>query len=253
MWNELFENDVLHPHIRNYAEASIRFAEDQTHTRLFAGQMEVSLIMQENYRVGVHLAIFIVQLFPHRQFHDGHVIQTEFSEGSYTHQTINRLFDPNYNAVVSQATEYSILEYLAEEHEMTDILYDCFMDPDFRPMRFSYINDEEYIVDPNGNDDHHQWHEFQDQDADADADADTDSDADTEIAAIDMPPPPPPPALNNNHFEQIYHYYYNNNIYNDDDSDGDSDDDHSEDRDDWDDSDDMDDSESDSDDYNVRG
>ena len=235
IWIDLFRNEILNPALRAYAEASIDFVEDRTHTLRFAGQMEVSLIMQENYRPGVHVAIFIIQLTPHREFHDGHVIQREFSEGSFTHQTINRMFNTEDRAVVTQATEYSILEYLADDDEMLDLLHTCFLDPEFNTMRFSYVapidpQDEEdygqYVVDPNARNSH-RFHNFNadnnnhenDDDDDDDDDDENDNDdnvfdvhhvenenhrdADTNVVAI-----PPPPQQLMNDFAAVYQYYY---------------------------------------------
>lgn len=232
IWNELFRNEILNPALRAYAEASIAFIEDHTHSLLFAGQMEVSLIMQENYRPGVHVAVFIIQLSPHRRFHDGHVIQTEFSEGSLTHQMIERLFNTDERAVVSQACEYSILEYLADDDEMLELLHTCFLDPEFNTMRFSYVapidpQDEEdygqYVVDPNARNSH-RFHNFnadnnnhENDDDDDDDENDNDDnvfdvhhvenenhrDADTNVVAI-----PPPPQQLMNDFAAVYQYYY---------------------------------------------
>jgi hypothetical protein len=230
IWNDLFRNEILNPALRHYADASIAFVEDQTDTILFAGQMEVSLIMQENYRPGVHVAIFIIQLTPHRHFHDGHVIQREFSEGSATHQMINRLFDTDEHAVVSQATEYSILEHLADDDEMLELLHNCFIDADFNTVRFTFVppmdpEDEDdygqYVVDPNARDDHHVHEFFYDDEpehvAPAGAAADEDYDEyyynynenlhqydNYENAAVAIPPPPP----NNIDIAAIYQYYY---------------------------------------------
>jgi hypothetical protein len=163
-WNALFGAEQLDPILREYAQASIEYAQDETGTVPFAGQMEVSLIMQENYRRGIHLGIFMVHLTPHRRFYDGHVIQKEFSEGSRTHQIINRLFDTNTRAVVLQATQYQFLEYLADYDEALELMNDCFMDPDFTSMRFSYIDDPHhpavgdgggrYVVNYNALDNH---------------------------------------------------------------------------------------------------
>jgi len=223
IWNDLFRNEILNPALRAYAEASIAFVEDRTHTLRFAGQMEVSLIMQENYRPGVHVAVFIIQLTPHRHFHDGHVIQCEFSEGSNTHQTINRLFNTEDRAVVSQATEYSILEYLADDDEMLDLLHTCFMDDDFNTMRFTFVppwvpEDEDdygnYVVDPNARDEHRD-HEFFYEDAAADEhEHEHEHDynynenlhpyGNYENAAVAIPPPP----QNNIDIAAIYQYYY---------------------------------------------
>ena len=161
-WNALFGAEHLEPILREYAQASIEYAQDETGTVAFAGNMEVSLIMQQNYRRDIHRAIFMVHLTPHRRFYDGHVIQKEFSEGSRTHQTINRLFDTNTRAVVLQATQYQFLEYLADYDEALEIMHDYFMDadPDFTSMRFSYVADPDhdlggyYVVNPNALDDH---------------------------------------------------------------------------------------------------
>jgi len=235
IWNDLFRNEILNPALRDYAEASIAFVEDRTHTLRFAGQMEVSLIMQENYRPGVHVAIFIIRLIPHRHFHDGHVIQREFSEGSATHQTINRLFNTEDRAVVSQATEQTILENLADDDEMLELLHYCFMDDDFNTMRFTFVppwnpEDEDdygnYVVDPNARDDHrvHEFYEDEPEDiapgapaADADANEDEEEHeyyynynenlrqyGNYENAAVAIPPPP----QNNIDIAAIYQYYY---------------------------------------------
>jgi hypothetical protein len=128
--------------------------------------------MQEHFRPGVHLAVCIVHLTPHRHFRDGHLIQIEFGEGSQTHQTFTRLFDED-RSVVLQATEYQILGYLAEQDDAMDLLHSCFLQPDFNPMRFSFVepvhNDVQddhdpyyyghYVQNQNAGD-FHRWHDF---------------------------------------------------------------------------------------------
>jgi hypothetical protein len=196
-WNQLFGREILPPTLRQYSQASIDYYQRNTNTNTrqpiaFAGQMNVSMIMMENYRPRVHIAIFIVYLVPHREFHDGHIIQTEFSEGSRTHQNINRMFDPNENAIVEQVTEYDILRFVADHDEMLDLLYSNFIDPDFNSLRFAH-RDGGYVVDPNFQG-QHQWnndivlrlHEEQREQANADI-------------IIRIPPPPPV-----NNFEEIY-------------------------------------------------
>lgn len=217
-WNALFGTEQLEPILREYAQASIEHAQDETGTVPFAGQMEVSLIMQQNYRRDIHRAIFMVHLTPHRRFYDGHIVQKEFSEGSRTHQTINRLFDPNTRAVVLQATQYQFLEYLADYDETLDIMYDYFMDPDFTSMRFSYIEDQEqedlwhYVVNPNAIDEHRPHICAEDHHPNNDI-AHV---VEPEVIAI----PPPPPVYD---FGEIYQraamYYAENNIIYDDDDD----------------------------------
>ena len=218
IWNDLFRyENPMNPALRAYAQESIRYVEDETNTLRFAGQMEVSLIMQENYRPGVHVAVFIIQLSPHRRFHDGHVIQKEFAEGSRTQSVINRLFDPNEHAVVSQVTEYSILEYLADDDEMRDLLHTCFLDPDFSTVRYSWIQMDNdgggeddsgyYVMDQNAADDH-MIHQFEDPEAADDADdaaAMPDLVEDEEENHVRIPPPPPA----NNDIRALFNFYYN--------------------------------------------
>jgi hypothetical protein len=219
-WNELFGREILNPILREYAQASIDWANDETYTLLFAGQMDVSLLMQENFRPGVHIAIFFIYLGPHRQFYDGHAIQMEFGEGSHTHQTVARLFDLSDRAIVLQATEYQMLSYLADDDEALDILHNCFLQPDFAPMRFMFaepnVNDYDaygdYTVNLNAPN-NHRWHNF--------------ADDEPEAAIIGIPPPPPV-----NNFADIYmahlQHYDDNDIpyHSDSDSDYDSDDDY---------------------------
>jgi hypothetical protein len=162
-WNALFGNHILNPSLRRYAEASIDRVQDETNTLDFAGQMEVSLLMQENYHPGIHLALYFIHLTPHRHFYDGHMISVEFGDGSNTHQTIARLFD---RAIVQQATEYQMLSSLADDDDAMELLYTCFV-PEFAPMRFSLVappnavdaSDGYYVADPYGLD-NHRWHEF---------------------------------------------------------------------------------------------
>jgi hypothetical protein len=167
-WDALFGNHILNPTLAQYAQAAMDHFHDDADMLDFAGQMSVSLLMQENYRPGVHLAIYFIHLTPHRCFHDGHMISVEFGEGSITHQTITRLFDTDDRAIVQQATEYQMLSSLADDDDAMELLYTCFV-PEFAPMRFSLVappppnavdaGDGYYVPDQNALDDH-RWHDF---------------------------------------------------------------------------------------------
>ena len=199
-WNELFGREILNQSLVHYAQASLDWIHDSGRV-LFAGQMEVSLLMQENFRPGIHVAIFIVYLTPHRRSYDGHAIQMEFGEGSNTHQVINRLFDfttTNSLAIVHQATECQMLGYLANDGEAMDLLHSCFLQPEFAPMRFSLVepdmanptydaNCRLYVENQNAGN-NHGWHEFAVDFNDAQRD--------------DRVVPPPPPPIDN--FAEIY-------------------------------------------------
>jgi hypothetical protein len=244
LWNDLFGYENLNQSLLAYAQASLDSVTDQTNTLRFAGQMEVAMLMQENFRPGVHLAIFVVYLTPHRQFRDGHLVQMEFGEGSHTHCTVSNMFglDSGY-AIVTQATELQLLEFLADDDDAMELLHGCFLQPDFAPMRFAFVqpvlphDDDDaggYYIQNRNAGNHHRWHELGDQHppnviadvehggvADADDDADDDDD---EVIAI----PPPNPV---NDFAEIYqaelrrHQDANYNIipYDDDDDDDDDD------------------------------
>jgi hypothetical protein len=230
-WNQLFGRESLNPTLREYTQALFHpyQREDQITPR-----MEVSLLMMENYRPRVHVAVFIVYLVPHHPFYDGHIIQMEFSNDSYIHQTINRMFDVNEHAVVSQATEYEILNFAADPDEMLDLIHLCFIDRDFETMRFRR---QEQVQDrrDRGGDEQPQRHihmmEHEEVDGEYMMPALPPLIDDVDEPEVRIPPPPPPPHHNN--FETIYREYYNmaygqhgeHGDYYDDDDDDDNDDD----------------------------
>ena len=138
-WVALFgPNEPMRP----YVQRCMDYAADETQSVPYAGELEVSLLLEENAnpaRPGIHRAVFIVYVIPHEQFEDGHLIEVEYGEGSSTQQTINHMFNTNAesngNALVEQFTEYQILAFLADEDEMTRLLYTYFLDG-FNPMQF---------------------------------------------------------------------------------------------------------------------
>ena len=229
-WNALFGAEQLPPNLRQYAQASIDYAQDQTGAVPYAGQMEVSLIMQENYRPGIHLAIFMIHLTPHRRFYDGHVIQKEFGEGSHTHQTINGLFDPNARAIVLQATQYQFLEYIADDDEAREVMNDCFMDPDFTPMRFSYVGGNPgqgqdprdadgyyYVVSANALDNHRLHYCAQEDQPHHPQQHHPAAAAAAPVEPVVAIPPPPPPIhdIGEIYRRNIEMYYYDDENNND--------------------------------------
>ena len=143
-WYSLFWQQDIDMDLQTYALDSIRYAQGEINDD--SGQMEVSMMMERDFnRPGRHIAIIFVHLFPHQQFHDGHVVHIEFDEGSFIDRTIERLFDTQNGAVIAQATEYDMLKNIAREDEMLELL-DLFL-RDFNPMRFGFDGDD-YFVDP---------------------------------------------------------------------------------------------------------
>jgi hypothetical protein len=88
----------------------------------------VSLLLEENVRPGVHEAIFMIHVTPHRATRYGHMVRYEFEEGSQQQQIIEAVFDINSPAtLVEQCTEYDILSFLACEYEMQELLHGVFL------------------------------------------------------------------------------------------------------------------------------
>lgn len=149
-WVALFgPNEPMRP----YVQRCMEFATDDTRTVPYAGELEVSLLLEENAnpaRPGTHRAVFLVSVTPHRQFETGHIIEVEYGEGSNTQQAINRLFNTDEvqgetRAVAQQFTEYQLLAYLADEQEMMNLLYNYFLDG-FNPMRFVHEQDDDHFA-----------------------------------------------------------------------------------------------------------
>jgi hypothetical protein len=123
-WNALFGGRPLQPAMLTYALDCI--ANDFP--------LEVSLLLEMNTRPRLHEAIFIIHIPNHEHFYDGHMFELEFSEGSYTHQTINRLFDTETRAVVQFMRQYDLLQFLADDDEAADLL-ERLLDG-FNPMQY---------------------------------------------------------------------------------------------------------------------
>lgn len=151
-WVALFgPNEPMRP----YVQRCMEYATDDTRTVPYAGELEVSLLLEENAnpeQPGTpHRAVFLVSVTPHRQFETGHIIEVEYGEGSNTQEAINRIFNTDLaeedglRAIVQQFTEYQLLAYLADETQMMNLLYTYFLDG-FNPMRF--VNEQDAAANP---------------------------------------------------------------------------------------------------------
>jgi hypothetical protein len=143
-WKDLFGRESLRPELQQYVDDIFRFNQDTTETVPFKGNLEVSLLLEENVhpvRSGIHRAVFVIYTALHKQFQDGHIIGIEFGEGSHTHQTIQRIFDMETRAIVQEITQYDILTFLADDDEMNTLLYEYLLQG-FNPKYYE-INPEE--------------------------------------------------------------------------------------------------------------
>jgi hypothetical protein len=206
-WIALFGSEQQ---VYPYAQRCMDYDQDETRTVPYAGELEVSLLLEENATPGIHRAVFIVYVTPHQQFYDGHLIEMEYGEGSYRQQTINRMFA---HAIVQEFTESRILAFLADDIEMNSLLYGYFLDG-FNPMRFANaaadVDDERRRRHECHNVVNVVLHDGVDPNA-----------AVPELAAVVAIPPPPPV----NDFAAIYREYYGDDASDDDDDDDDDEDD----------------------------
>jgi hypothetical protein len=209
-WVALFgPNEPMRP----YVQRCMEFATDDTRTVPYAGELEVSLLLEENANPEQprtpHRAVFLVSVTPHRQFETGHIIEVEYGEGSNTQEAINRIFntelaeEDGLRAIVQQFTEYQLLAYLADETQMINLLYTYFLDG-FNPMRF--VNERD-LVDPDD-----AWRLRHNCVNVVNIVLHNGVDPNARAAAAPVAIPPPPPV---NDFAAIYREEYNI-IHNDD-------------------------------------
>jgi hypothetical protein len=208
-WIALFGSEQQ---VYPYAQRCMDYDQDETRTVPYAGELEVSLLLEETATLtpGIHRAVFIVYVTPHQQFYDGHLIEMEYGEGSNRQQTINRMFA---HAIVQEFTEYRILAFLADDIEMNSLLYGYFLDG-FNPMRF--VNAAADVDDERRR--RHECHNVVNVVLHDGVDPNV-------VVAI----PPPPPV---NDFAAIYREYYGDDASDDDDDDASDDDEDDEDDDD---------------------
>jgi hypothetical protein len=164
-WNALFGGRPMQP-------AMLSYALDCIANNI---PLEVSLLLETNVRHRIHEAIFIIHMPNHEQFYDGHMFELEFSEGSHTHQTINRLFDTETRAVVQVMRQYDLLQFLADDYEAADLL-ERFLDG-FNPIQYDAANHELSA---------HDCAVFFGHDDDEDFGYEND------VVVAVVPPPPPP-------------------------------------------------------------
>lgn len=145
-WNDLFGRESLRPELQQYVDDIFRFNPDTTGTVPFKGNLEVSLLLEENVhpvRPGIYRAVFLIYTALHKQFHDGHIVGIEFGEGSHTHQTIQRIFDVETRAIIQEITQCDMLTFLAEEDELNTLLYEYFLQG-FNPKYYGIDSDRSW-------------------------------------------------------------------------------------------------------------
>jgi len=147
-WNDLFGRESLRPELQEYATYILRYEQDKTGIIPYKGHLEVSLLLEENAipaRPGVHRAVFLIYVTPHKQFYDGHIVVIEFGEGSYTHQVIQRIFNVDTRALIEEITQRDMLTFLADDCEMETLLLE-YLQQDFNPEYYGINPDREWHI-----------------------------------------------------------------------------------------------------------
>jgi len=165
-WFALVGRENVRQEVQAYGEAP------------FLGQLEASIFLEE-VRAGVYGGFLLIFNAP---FQHGYVIELEFGEGSYTHQTINRIFNLD-RSIVEFATEYQLLAFLADPAEV-DILMYRFMEG---------FNSFQHVLD-----EYSSPHICANQNGDEAAEGEAAAEA-----AVAIPPPPPV-----NDFGAIFREHY---------------------------------------------
>jgi hypothetical protein len=137
-WNNLgaifpIDNRDFFDYPRQYIEDLLSHF-DQGHGNAY-GDLLVSLLREENHENGIHRAIFIIFVNPHRRFLDGDFVFTEYTDGDATHLMIQEMFDENPYSMVETLTEYDILNLAASQLVAEYLMYEFFYDG-FVSMRF---------------------------------------------------------------------------------------------------------------------
>ena len=192
IWHSLFVGRDIHPEAVLYAHRLMNDFTDpniEFHTE----HLDVSLLLEENVRPGIHRAIFIINVHPYCMSVHGHIVSYEFEEGSEEQQTIRDVFREEVS-IVKRCTEYDILSMLACEDEMRYML--AVFSQGMNSLQFP---EREYIQ--------HECSGIV-----GNILALGDERRREEAAAEEHQPPyqvPPPPQVND--FDEIYNYYYNEN------------------------------------------
>ena len=144
VWELLFGGQFgqyLHADASAYGERIIR---DIAQSQYCLEQLEISLLFDENVEEGgIHQAIFFIHVSPHQAMRYGHMVRYDVAEGSEQYEIIEDIFrlgnDPN--AIVAQCCEYDMLELLADEYEMQDLLHYVLL-PGVHSRRFAEGEDD---------------------------------------------------------------------------------------------------------------
>lgn len=219
-WDLLFGGqygDYLHVDASAYGRRIIQEMQENAGFEV----IDISLLVDENVgQGGIHQMIFFINVYPHQSMRYGHMVRYDVADDSEQYEIIEDFFrvtGDNPNAVVGACSEYEMLEALADEYEMLDLLHYVFLrgidsrrfhldgedlirDHPFAGLNRRLREDVDY-EDENDSDD--------DDDDDHDDDSEDDDEENNPVDNVYVAAIPPPPQ-NRYNLAEIYNRIVNN-------------------------------------------
>ena len=103
----------------------------------YFGEVVVSLLREVNHETGIHRAVLMIYISPHRQFADGDILTTSFSYGDQVHQEITNLFDESPYTMVEYLSEVEMIGFV-QHHNDAELLITDYFQPGFTSVVHSH-------------------------------------------------------------------------------------------------------------------
>lgn len=119
----------------------------------FFGEVVVSLLREVNHETGIHRAVLMIYISPHRQFSDGDILTTSFSYGDPVHQAMTNVFDESPYTLVEYLSEVEMIGFVQNHNEAQGLIRDYFQ-PGFtsvihgRARPFIELEQQEVAIPP---------------------------------------------------------------------------------------------------------
>jgi hypothetical protein len=92
----------------------------------FFGEVVVSLLREVNHETGIHRAVLMIYISPHRQFADGDILTTSFSYGDPVHEAMTTLFDESPYTMVEYLSEVDMIGFVQSHNDAQHLIRDYF-------------------------------------------------------------------------------------------------------------------------------
>lgn len=103
----------------------------------YFGEVVVSLLREVNHETGIHRAVLMIYISPHRQFADGDILTTSFSYGDPVHQAMTNFFDEGPYTMVEYLSEVEITGFIQSHNDAQRLITDYFQ-PGFTSVVHSH-------------------------------------------------------------------------------------------------------------------